>query len=61
MEGSYYLENIFSKLDLEIPQVSDKEIDVLKNSVNPVRLKNHPVKLDVDTIEILYRRILTTN
>ena len=61
LEGSYYLENIVSKLDLEIPQVSDKEIDVLKNSVNPVRLKNHPVKLDVDTIEILYRRILTTN
>ena len=61
LEGSYCLEKIFSKLNLEIPQVSDKEIDVLKNSVNPVRLKNHPVKLDVDTIEMIYRRILTTN
>lgn len=59
-EGSGCLEDIFESLELEIPQVSDSEIDVLKNSVNPVRLKNHPIKLDVDTIEMLYRKILRT-
>ena len=56
--GKDCLESIFESLKLEIPAVTDAEIDVLKNSVNPVRLKNHPIKLDVDTIEMLYRRIL---
>ena len=59
-EGANCLEDIFDKLEMEIPEVSDGEIDVLKNSVNPVRLKNHPIKLDVDTIEMLYRKILRT-
>lgn len=57
-DGAQCLEEIFEKLELSIPEVSDNEIDVLKNSVNPVRLKNHPIKLDVDTIEMLYRSIL---
>lgn len=59
-EGAFCLEDIFDKLEMEIPEVSDDEINVLKNSVNPVRLKNHPIKLDVDTIEMLYRKILRT-
>ncbi len=57
-EGAQCLEEIFEKLELSIPEVNDNEIEVLKNSVNPVRLKNHPIKLDVDTIEMLYRDIL---
>ena len=57
-EGANCLEEIFERLELAIPEVTDKEIDVLKTSVNPVRLKNHPIKLDVDTIEMLYRKIL---
>lgn len=37
---------------------SAEDIDVLKTSVNPVRLKNHPIKLTVEVIESLYRQIL---
>lgn len=36
----------------------DEEIVVLSCSVNPVRLKNNPVELDVATIEILYNIIV---
>ena len=36
----------------------DEEIDVLAHSVNPVRLKNNPVGLDVATIESLYNIIV---
>ena len=57
-EGANCLEEIFERLELAVPEVTDNEIDVLKTSVNPVRLKNHPIKLDVDTIEMLYRKIL---
>ena len=60
-DGALCLEEIFERLDMDIPSVSDEEIDVLKTSVNPVRLKNHPIKLDIDTIEMLYRKILKTN
>lgn len=34
------------------------DIDLLKTSVNPVRLKNHPIQLTVEVIESLYRKIL---
>lgn len=36
----------------------DTEIDVLSNSVNPVRLKNNPVTLNEDVIALLYSVIL---
>ncbi|WP_295156127.1 phosphonoacetaldehyde reductase [uncultured Ruminococcus sp.] len=35
-----------------------EDIGVLKTSVNPERLKNHPIKLTVDAIERLYGQIL---
>lgn len=37
---------------------SSGDIDVLKTSVNPVRLKNTPVLLDVEDMEGLYRQII---
>ena len=50
---------VVDKLELEAPKISsDNDIDVLKTSVNPVRLKNNPVGLDVPAIEKLYREIL---
>jgi len=52
------LKEIFDKLELAIPESNPEEIDILCSSVNPVRLKNHPVKLDTDTIKDLYRKIL---
>ena len=33
------------------------ELDMLKRSVNPDRLKNHPVLLTEETLENLYRQI----
>ena len=56
--GAEKLNDIFDKLDLEIPIATDEQFAELKTSVNPVRLKNHPIKLDVDTIESLYHEIL---
>lgn len=52
------LDSVFGKLGLEIPAASEAQFEELKTSVNPVRLKNHPIALDLDTIDILYHRIL---
>lgn len=50
---------IVSSLELTTPEIgSPEDIDLLKTSVNPVRLKNHPIKLTVEVIESLYRQIL---
>ena len=36
----------------------EEELEVLSASVNPVRLKNNPVKLDDDSIKGLYEIII---
>lgn len=36
----------------------DTDLDILSNSVNPIRLKNNPVELDVPTIHRLYETIV---
>lgn len=42
-----------------IPSVRDNtDYEILKKSVNPVRLKNNPIKLDESAIDILYHQIL---
>ena len=56
--GARRFEEIFEGLRLDVPAANEEQFETLKNSVNPDRLKNHPVKLDTDTIEILYRKIL---
>lgn len=56
--GAEKLNDIFVSLDLEIPTATLKQFELLKTSVNPVRLKNHPIALDVDTIDALYHKIL---
>ncbi|MBR3041764.1 MAG: phosphonoacetaldehyde reductase [Eubacterium sp.] len=52
------LEGIFEKLGLDIPTATEAQFEELKTSVNPVRLKNHPISLDADTIDMLYHKIL---
>ena len=59
-DGKHCLEEVFARLDLEVPVANDEIISKLKTSVNPVRLKNHPVQLDLDSIEMLYRKMLLT-
>ena len=50
---------LVDSLELPVPEVkSPEDIDILKTSVNPDRLKNHPVRLTVETIESLYKQIL---
>lgn len=56
--GAAKLVEIFNKLELEVPTATAEQYEELKTSVNPVRLKNHPIALDVDTIDALYHNIL---
>lgn len=51
--------NMVDELELNVPDnVTDKDYEVLKNSVNPVRLKNNPVALSVEDIDVIYHSIL---
>jgi hypothetical protein len=36
----------------------EQEVDILSHSVNPIRLKNNPVRLDEETIRCLYLGII---
>lgn len=56
--GSMKLKAIFDSLGLEVPTASKEQFAILKNSVNLVRLKNHPIALDVNNIDVLYHNIL---
>ena len=56
--GAEKFVGLFEKLDFRIPEATEEQFEELKTSVNPVRLKNHPIALDVDTIDELYHRIL---
>ncbi len=48
-------------INMNFPKVifKDEDFEILKNSVNPTRLKNNPIKLDMNTIDMLYHQILT--
>ena len=48
---------LLHQLGLEAPAFQEEDFAVLKNAVNSTRLKNHPIKLSPDTIEMLYRRM----
>ena len=51
---------MMKELEMNNPVAGNRteEIDVLSQSVNPVRLKNNPVELDTKTISFLYGTIL---
>ena len=57
-QASKYFSDFLKELKLEIPMAKEADYDVLCTSVNPVRLKNHPVKLEHVDIEELYHQIL---
>lgn len=53
---------LVNELKLEIPLLkSYQDYEELKMSVNPVRMGNNPILLDIDTIDILYHQILEEN
>ena len=56
--GAKRFREIFEKLDFDIPEATEEQYEELKTSVNPVRLKNHPVALDEEMIDGLYHEIL---
>lgn len=56
--GAEKLKSIFTSLELTVPCATEEQFDELKTSVNPVRLKNHPITLDEKTINKLYHSIL---
>lgn len=57
-EGAIKLQKIFDSLELAVPTATKEQFEELKTSVNPVRLKNHPIQLDIDKINKLYYIIL---
>ena len=56
--GAEKLKEIYEALEFELPEATKTQFEELKTSVNPIRLKNHPVVLDEETINILYHKIL---
>lgn len=52
------LNDIFNSLEFKVPAATAEQFEILKNSVNPVRLKNHPIQLDENAISDLYHKIL---
>lgn len=56
--GVKKLIEIFRSLNLTIPKATIEQYQELKNSVNPIRLKNHPIALDVEAIDKIYHEVL---
>lgn len=54
--------DMMKRMELVNPVATNSkgEIEVLSNSVNPVRLKNNPVQLNVQTISVIYNMIIRT-
>ena len=57
-EGADKLISIFDSLELDVPSATESEYEELITSVNPVRLKNHPIQLTESSIDDLYHKIL---
>lgn len=51
---------MLSDMEINNPVATNRveELNILSHSVNPVRMKNNPVKLDTETIYKLYKTIL---
>ncbi len=59
MDAALFYQNFLDGLEFDVPiPSSEDDFAILKNSVNPVRLKNNPVKLTPETIDMLYHQIL---
>lgn len=58
-DGIKMILDFITSVGLKKPEgVKKSDIEILKNSVNPVRLKNNPVELSTKTIEKLYKTLL---
>ena len=52
------LDHIYESLDFQTPVVAPEEYEVLKASVNPARIQNHPIGMSIDDIDLMYHHIL---
>lgn len=59
-QAAWKFNALFLDLDMDIPDASDEEVRRLANEVNPVRVKNNPVRFSSDEFYLLYRQILNT-
>ena len=58
-EAVLFFEHLLKDLDILPPEnASADDLDILVNSVNAKRLKNNPIRLNVDIIKSLYKEIL---
>ena len=57
-EAPVKFKSILDGLDLPVPCSKEEDYLILKSSVNPVRMKNNPVKLSDDAVDIIYHQIL---
>lgn len=60
MDAIALFENMMHDMELQNPVSQDicSDLSLLSSSVNPIRLKNNPVKLDEDTIRNLYKNVV---
>ena len=56
--GAEKLTEVIGSLELDVPNATEMQFEELKTSVNPIRLRNHPIALDLETIDALYHMIL---
>jgi len=57
-QAAWRFNELFFDLDMDIPDASDEEVRRLAGEVNPVRVKNNPVRFSSNEFYFLYRQIL---
>ncbi len=59
-EAITWFEELLNQYEMPYPKASDynKELEILTDSVNPVRLKNNPVQFTSEELKDMYTRIL---
>lgn len=52
------LNDFIDNIDLFVPTATEEQISVLAHNVNPIRLKNNPIKITEDAAKQIYEKIL---
>ena len=61
-ESTKKFSTLLQKLNMNVPLIKSKDdFEILKKSVNSVRLKNNPIKLNEKIIDNLYHQIMENN
>ena len=56
-DASDYIQSLYDDLELEIPVPSEEQLQIMIKSVNETRLKNNPIKLTQNGIDMIYRDV----